>query len=108
MLNKEYNHLLKCCKKIQSASQGLMHTLDKLLLSRDRSFNISFDGIQYDFFIPTTLEELRELESLKKVFMQKLLLKSFEDMLHLDKGDNSCWDNVLIFAMGNPIQDYQI
>lgn len=108
MLNKEYNHLLKCCKKIQSASQGLKNTLDNLLSSKDRSFSVSFDGIQYEFNKPTSQQELQDLENLKETFIQKLLLRSFEDMLIADKDNNACWDNVLIFAMGNPIEDYQI
>lgn len=112
MLTKEYNHLLKCCRKIQSSSRGLRNTLDRLLSSKDRSFNVSFDGVQYDFFIPTTQEELQELENLKEVFIKKLLLRTFEDMIQYPSWDimesTSCWDNILIFAMGNPIEDYQI
>lgn len=108
MLTKEYNHLLKCCKKIQSSSQGLIKTLDKLLSLSDRSFSVNFDGIQYDFFPPTIQEEFDNLTQLKKDFILKLLSKSYEDMLKVDKDDNSCWDNILIFAMGNPIEEYQI
>jgi len=108
MLNKEYNHLLKCCKKIQSATLGLKYTLDKLLSEKGRSFSVSFDGISYEFNPPTTLEELQEFENLKEIFIEKLLSKSYEDMLQVDKDNNACWDNILIFAMGNPIEDYQI
>ncbi len=112
MLNKEYNHLLKCCKKLQSASKGIKHTLNKLLSDNTRSFVVSFNGVEYNFFTPTTYEEIEQQENLKEVFIQELLLKSYKDMFENQDWDisdgNDCWDTILVFAMGEPIETYQL
>lgn len=106
MLDKDNSYLLDQCKELRWASAKLFIKLNQLLSAPGKSFSISFDGIQYEFFIPTTPEEILQIAELKREFVIKLLSSSYQDMLRSDY--DSCWDNILIFSKAEPIEHYQI
>ena len=111
MLQVEYNHLEKCIDKIQRATIGIEKTLKKILSRHDRTFMVSIGDKSYNFSYPITLSEKNDWEqkideAVKELL--KLCLAKMVDNLHHGTKDIDAWDEILVFAMGEPIEVYQI
>ena len=111
MLYKEYNHLEKCIDKIQRATIGIEKKLKKLLSRHDRTFYVSIGEKTYNFSYPVTLSEKVDWESKMEELVKEILkhcLIKMVDSLHQETKEISAWDEVLVFAMGEPIEVYQV
>lgn len=89
---------------IRDSYANLEFILNKLLMAPDKSFEVTFKGVQYDFIYPTTSEENQEMIALRKKLLSELFKEVFEQMV---AGRNP-WDLIRVFASGVDTLDMQI
>lgn len=111
MLLKEYNHMLKNIKKIQTATSGIKKGLRSILQRHDRTFLVSIGEKKWDLSYPVTLDEKqrldRDIEEISSELLKVCLYKFADNLTGIDE-DFSIWSNILVFCSGDPIESFQI
>jgi hypothetical protein len=83
-------------KVIQESYFAIEFILNKLLSATDKSFEVTFKGIDYNFIYPTTPEELQSMKVLRRDLLRELFKEAFCQMVD---GQNP-WDMIRAFASG--------
>lgn len=91
-------------KIIEESYFALGFMLNKLLSVPDKSFEVTFKGIQYDFIYPTTAAEKQSMMHLRKKLLAELFKEVFVQMVD---GQNP-WYMVTAFASGIDTLDMQV
>lgn len=97
---------------IHEAYRNIYSILNKLLSTPDKSFEVTFKGIEYKFIYPTTIEEKYDMAVLRKKLIPLLFkeclnkMVDYEDNIMNTKEDP--WWIIEAFASGIDTLDMQI
>lgn len=89
---------------MKDSYQNTQFILDRLISSPDKSFEVTFKGIVYNFIYPTTPQELSEMKELRKKLLSEIFKECFMQMVD----GNDAWWMVTAFASGVDTLDMQI
>lgn len=103
-LNEELQILDINIKVIQESYFAIDFILNKLLSAPDKSFEVTFKGVEYDFIYPTTQDEKQSMMILRRNLLRELFKEVFVQMVD---GQNP-WDMIKVFASGIDTLDMQI
>ncbi len=91
-------------KMLEEAYFNLGFILDRLLSAPDKSFEVTFRGVVYDFMYPTTAQEKQDMMHLRKKLLAELFKEVFIQMVD---GQNP-WNMITAFASGIDTLDMQV
>lgn len=91
-------------QSIKDKYHTLSYKLNWLLSSPDKSFEVTFNGILYNFIYPTTRIEEVEMHNLRKKLLSEIFKECFNQMVD---GKDPWW-MVTAFASGIDTLDMQI
>lgn len=89
---------------IKDSFDNLTFMLNKLLAAPDKSFEVVFKGIEYNFIYPTTPEENVSMIELRKKLLSEIFKEVFNQMVE----GKSPWELITVFASGIDTLDMQV
>ena len=104
MMMKEFEALMSSVQTIENGIEATRKILDDLLSRSDKAFAITVNGKLYDFFPPTTDDEVERMGKLRRKFLNALLRR----VISFNITDNNYgWEDILAFACGPDPKDFQ-
>ena len=105
MMQQHLDELLSGVQSIDDGIKRLKVTLDALLSMPDKSFTITFKKKCYDFYVPTTHDEVILMYKVRTDFIYALLVSVISRNVKKSKHG---WNDILSFARGPDPKDFQI
>lgn len=103
-LSDKYKSIEQSACEIKKHYLECKHQVSNLLMSNDKSFDVTFKGVEYNLFYPSTQDEKDEAIRLKDALLEQIFKQFFEDMI---AGKDSSW-MLTAFAAGTDPLDMQI
>lgn len=108
----DHLHDLKLAvEHIELANADIRFTLEHILRSHKKSFEVVYDGERFDFDVPFTDEELQDNLMLSERLTGLMLKRAYNDMVDnptQTDPERHAWQDIYEFARGIDAEDLQL